>query len=375
MVKERVGGSMKFSLCMIVKNEAAILRNCLDSLCDIMDEIIIVDTGSEDDTKAIAQSYTSDVYDYAWHDDFAAARNFAFSKATGDYIYSADADEVLDEENRTKLKALKRALLPEVEIVQMIYVTEQLNHPTENFVRDRRPKLFKRLRTFTWIEPIHETINTSPIVFDSDIEIFHRPQGNHSNRDFHVFEKVIEEKGTLSDRLLGMYLRELYKAGEERDLKRAKQFLEQAYVDRQQKENVDLCRRIIAVLLKIYRQMDDPVNMLKISLCEEATVPSAEMCMELGYFFMKKEDFEEAAVWFGRAAFDCESEIDIASSGTSALMALALSYRKLAKSPKLRALPEKDYEVEHAKLTEKATEYERMARNWHPAELPLDAEE
>lgn len=374
MVQERFVGHMKFSLCMIVKNEAKILRNCLDSLKDIMDEIIIVDTGSEDDTKEIAQSYTPYVYDYVWHDDFAAARNFAFSKATGDYIYSADADEVLDEENRTKLKTLKRVLLPEVEIVQVIYVTEQINHPTENFVRDRRPKLFKRLREFTWIEPIHETVNTSPIVFDSDIEVLHRPEGNHSNRDFEVFEKVIEEKGVLSDRLLGMYLRELYKAGEEKELEHAKGFLEKAYADRQKRENVLLCRQMIAVLLKIYRQIDDPVNMLKISLSEEATVPSAEMCMELGYFFMKKEDFEEASIWFSRAAFDCESEIDIASSGTSAFMALAHSCRKLAKSPKLRALPEKDYEVEHTKLTEKAAEYERMARNWRPAELPLEAE-
>ena len=124
---------MKFSLCMIVKNESAILRDCLDSLKDIMDEIIIVDTGSTDDTRKIAAEYTPYLYDYAWNDDFAAARNFAFSKATGDYIYSADADEVLDRENQDKFKALKRALLPEVEIVQMIYVTEQINHPTENF--------------------------------------------------------------------------------------------------------------------------------------------------------------------------------------------------------------------------------------------------
>ena len=164
---------MKFSLCMIVKNESAILRNCLDSLKEIMDEIIIVDTGSTDDTKQIAAEYTPYVYDFEWNDDFAAARNFAFAKATGDYIYSADADEVLDKTNQNRLKALKRALLPEVEIVQMIYVTEQINHPTENFARDMRPKLFKRLRAFTWIEPIHETININPVVFDSDIEIFH----------------------------------------------------------------------------------------------------------------------------------------------------------------------------------------------------------
>ena len=105
---------MKFSLCMIVKNESAVLRDCLDSLKDIMDEIIIVDTGSTDDTKKIAAEYTPYLYDYEWKDDFAAARNFAFSKATGDYIYSADADEVIDRENRDKFKALKRAMLPEL---------------------------------------------------------------------------------------------------------------------------------------------------------------------------------------------------------------------------------------------------------------------
>lgn len=363
---------MKFSLCMIVKNEAAVLKDCLDSLKDIMDEIIIVDTGSTDDTKKIAQAYTPYVYDYEWNDDFAAARNFAFSKATGDYIYSADADEVLDEENRTKLKVLKRVILPEVEIVQMIYVTEQINHPTENFVRDMRPKLFKRLREFTWIEPIHETINTSPVVYDSDIEILHRPRGSHSSRDFVVFEKVIREKGVLSDRLLGMYIRELYKAGDEKNLENAREFLEKALVDRRQKENAALCRQIIAVLLKIYRQADDAVSMLKASLSQEATVPSAEICMELGYYFMKKEDYEEAAEWFSRAAFDCESEIDIASSGTSALMALALCYRKLAKAPSLKGLPKKDYEMEYTRLTQKAAEYELMARNWKPAELPLN---
>lgn len=362
---------MRFSLCMIVKNEAAVLRNCLNSLKDVMDEIIIVDTGSTDATKEIAEEYTQNVFDYEWNDDFAAARNFAFSKATGDYIYSADADEELDAANQERLKALKSAILPEVEIVQMIYVTEQMNHPTENFARDMRPKLFKRLREFTWIEPIHETVNLSPIVFDSDIEILHRPRGGHSGRDFRLFEKAINENGMLSNRLLGMYLRELYKAGEEEDLRNAKTFLENAFNDALRKDNATLRRQIIAVLLKIYRHTDDPMNMLKYSLSEEATVPSAEICMELGYFFMKKEDFAEASDWFSKAAFNCESEIDVASSGTSALMALALSSRKLAKSPKLKALPDKEYEAEYARLMEKAAEYELMAAAWRPGAMPV----
>lgn len=360
---------MKFSLCMIVKNEEAVLRDCLDSIKELMDEIIIVDTGSTDKTKEIAAEYTPYVYDYKWTNDFAAARNYAFSKATGDYIYSADADEYLDEENKVKFKALKKVLVSEVEIVQMVYVTEQINHPTENFAKDLRPKLFKRLREFTWIDPIHETINTNPIVFDSDIEIHHRPQGDHSGRDFTVFERLIEEKGMLSDRLLTMYLRELYKAGSEEVLNHAREFLERTLITLKQKGKKLLARQTIVVLLKIYRQADDPVAILKASLQEEVTIPSAEVCMELGYFFMKKEEYEEASKWFYHAAFECESEIDIASSGTSALMALALSYRKHAKSPRMRALPQEEYELEKLRLTEKAAEYEHMARHWKPQEI------
>lgn len=367
--KTQRGSKMRFSLCMIVKNEEAVLRECLDSIKELMDEIIIVDTGSTDGTKEIAAEYTPYVYDYQWTDDFAAARNFAFSKATGDYIYSADADEYLDEENRVKFKALKKVLMPEVEIVQMIYVTEQINHPTENFAKDLRPKLFKRLREFTWIEPIHETVNTNPVVFDSDIEIQHRPQGDHSSRDFAVFERIIEEKGMLSDRLLTMYLRELYKAGTEEALEHSREFLEQMLVELKQKGKELLARQTIAVLLKLYRQTDNPVAILKLGLREEITIPSAEVCMELGYFFMKKEEYEEASKWFYRAAFECESEIDIASSGTSALFALALSYRKYAKSPRIRALPKEEYELETLRLTEKAAEYEQMAKDWKPQEM------
>ena len=106
---------------MIVKDEEAVLSRCLDSLHDIMDEIIIVDTGSTDKTKEIARKYTDKIFDYKWCNDFADARNFAASKATGDYIYTADADEYLDAENRDKLCQLKKIMLPEIEIVQMLY--------------------------------------------------------------------------------------------------------------------------------------------------------------------------------------------------------------------------------------------------------------
>ena len=69
---------------MIVKNEQEVLARCLDCAVKFADEIIIVDTGSTDQTKSIAHKYTDKVYDFEWCDDFSKARNYSFSKAGGD---------------------------------------------------------------------------------------------------------------------------------------------------------------------------------------------------------------------------------------------------------------------------------------------------
>ena len=84
------------SLCMIVKNEETVLARCLDSVQHLADEIIIVDTGSDDSTQEIASRYTNKIYSYPWAFDFAAARDFSFSKATQKYIFWMDADDVFE---------------------------------------------------------------------------------------------------------------------------------------------------------------------------------------------------------------------------------------------------------------------------------------
>lgn len=83
------------SLCMIVKNEAEDLEKCLESIKFSIDEIVIVDTGSTDETKSIARHYTSKVYDFEWCNDFSKARNFSIEKATHDWVLVLDADEVV----------------------------------------------------------------------------------------------------------------------------------------------------------------------------------------------------------------------------------------------------------------------------------------
>ena len=93
---------ISLSLCMIVKNEEMVLKRCLDSVKNIVDEIIIVDTGSTDKTKDIAKKFTKNIYDFKWIDDFAAARNYSFSKATKEYIMWLDADDVILKKDREK---------------------------------------------------------------------------------------------------------------------------------------------------------------------------------------------------------------------------------------------------------------------------------
>ena len=83
----------KISASLIVKNESKYIKLCLESIKDLVDEIVIVDTGSTDNTKEICKQYTDKIYDYKWNNSFADARNFALSKCTGDWIFRVDGDE------------------------------------------------------------------------------------------------------------------------------------------------------------------------------------------------------------------------------------------------------------------------------------------
>jgi glycosyltransferase involved in cell wall biosynthesis len=96
----------KVSLTMIVRNEEHNLPACLSSAQGIFDEIVVVDTGSKDRTQEIARSFGARVFDFIWVDDFAAARNAALARATGDYAFWLDADDVIDPPQRERLRSV-----------------------------------------------------------------------------------------------------------------------------------------------------------------------------------------------------------------------------------------------------------------------------
>ncbi|WNC14461.1 glycosyltransferase family 2 protein [Brevibacillus brevis] len=94
----------KISLAMIVKNEMKHLARCIKSVKDIIDEIVIVDTGSTDLTKEIALKHDAKVFSYKWNNSFADARNFSLNQATGDWCLVLDADEFLPEQNKGEIR-------------------------------------------------------------------------------------------------------------------------------------------------------------------------------------------------------------------------------------------------------------------------------
>ena len=332
------------SVCMIVKDEEAVLKRCLDSLKDIGDEFIIVDTGSKDRTKEIAKEYTDKIYDFKWIDDFAAARNYSFSKATKDYIYVADADEILDEENKSKFITLKQTLLPEIEIVQMFYANQLEYGTTYNYDKEYRPKLYKRLRTFHWIDQIHETIELEPIIYDSDIEIIHKPTKSHARRDFRIFLNLIEKGEFLSKKLVNMYSKELFIAGTEQDFLQAKEFFLKVLED--DKRTIDEKKDARCVITRCARIEGDLHKLLKNSI--KGVVddnPASEICYELGEYFYSTKDYKEAIIWYYNAAYEANSNLNIHYGGDYPLRRLSDCYTKMG-------------EIEQAKI------YEQMAKEW-----------
>lgn len=205
---------MEISLCMIVRNEEVHLAQCLDSVRDAVDEIVILDTGSTDGTKAIARRYTERVYDEPWRDDFAAARNAAFSYATKPYLMWMDADDVLDPMEREKLIALRPALNGTIDAVMMPYIGALRPDGTPALVFDRE-RIVRREAGFRFEGAVHEAMSVGGRVIREDIAIRHTGEhGARSNRrNLAIYEKWIASGVALTARDWCYYARELMIAG------------------------------------------------------------------------------------------------------------------------------------------------------------------
>ncbi len=145
----------RISLCMIVKDEAVDLPDCLRSAVDLVDEMIVVDTGSTDATIAIAESFGAQIRPFTWCDDFAVARNAALSYAQGDWILVLDADERLLPEIVPDLRAAVRSA--DTLVVNLLRQEVGARQAPYSLIS----RLFRRRADIVFTRPYHELIDDS----------------------------------------------------------------------------------------------------------------------------------------------------------------------------------------------------------------------
>ena len=157
------------SLCMITKNEEKNIKNCLESAMSLADEIIIVDTGSTDNTKSICQSFNAKIYDHPWNDNFSDARNFCISKASSDWILWLDADEqLIIRNNKLKDDLSKNTAI--IYSVQMLHMTDNNSDENMTYYISYHNRLFKNNCGFYFQGSIHESLaNSDMAAFDNMI--------------------------------------------------------------------------------------------------------------------------------------------------------------------------------------------------------------
>ena len=182
------------SLCMIVKNEQASIGPCLNAAKNMVDEIVVVDTGSTDRTADIARIYGAVVYDFSWNDDFSEARNYTLDKAHGDWILVLDADELVAPRDRQRIRQLlnaenRRNVVFSFESRNYSHVANAVNlraNPGEyprheaglGWFPSRKIMLFPNLKSIRFHFPVHERISPSVreaglTVIDATIPVHH----------------------------------------------------------------------------------------------------------------------------------------------------------------------------------------------------------
>ncbi len=165
------------SLCMIVKNEVRSLAKCLSSVKNIVDEMIVVDTGSTDGTRDIAEVFGAQLYDFPWNGNFSEARNYSLGRANGDWVLVLDADEVISHQDHAALRSLiapPSAVPPAYTFATRNYLMAVHNigwiandgmYPDEEtgtgWVSSTKVRLFVRDKRIQFVNPVHELVEPS----------------------------------------------------------------------------------------------------------------------------------------------------------------------------------------------------------------------
>lgn len=284
------------SLCMIVKNEAGVIARCLDSAAGIADEIVVVDTGSTDNTQEIVRTFTDKLYEFTWTDNFAAARNFAFSLATMEYILWLDADDVILEKDRAGFIALKRTLDRTADAVSMPYnlASDDRGNVTSSL---RRNRLVKRCRQFQWVGHVHEFLAVYGRIINSAVAITHKPLAHDADRNITIYRQLLAAGAEFTPRDLYYYANELR---DHREYEQAAEYYRRFLATKQGwvEDNIAACGKLADCCLAL----GDQENYLQyVFRSFEYDLPRAEFCCRLGHHFAGRNRLKEAIFWYKTA--------------------------------------------------------------------------
>ena len=271
--------SPTLSLCMIVKDEEEHLPNALNSVKDAVDEIIIVDTGSTDNTIEIARSFGAKVYHYEWNNNFASARNEALKYATCDWILSMDADDEMNADDIRRLKEVLSetdALGFAIPIFSEIYDRQtNMKNTTVNYL----VRIFKNDPQIRFSRRIHEFVDQSIYDIGGKIEILEIPVFHRGYIDVEILNKKLERNKKLlevaleenpEDHSLLVYMGKTYM--EENELDKAEEYYRRA------------------------------INIVETSNKRYASLFFLQTAyIDLGNLLVQKERFEEAIEYFNKA--------------------------------------------------------------------------
>ncbi len=287
---------MDISVCLIVKDEQEVLERCLGCVKQFANEIIIIDTGSKDNTKQIAKKFTDKVYDFKWVDDFSKARNFSFSFAKCEYVMWLDADDFISQDNIKKILQLKKGVsTADVYMLKYDIAFDEKGNSTFSYYRER---ILKNNGKFFWQGFVHEAIVPSGKIEYLDISIWHRrKQKTNPKRNVEIYEKHQRNGAVFGAREWFYFGRELFYVKRYSKAEKCfRKFLNQPHKFLPNEIEASI---FIAKIYYIKGQFQRAKNFLFSSM--KRLDLGAEGCCLLGDIFIKENNFPLSIFWYRNA--------------------------------------------------------------------------
>lgn len=291
---------LKISACYIVKNNSAELKISLDSLKKFVDEIVVVDTGSTDDTVKVAKKFGAKIFYYDWNDDFSAPRNLALKKCSGNWIIFLDADEFFSAETAKNISfVVERAEMFKQNAVQVFLINIDKDNSNEVQGTDYVVRIMKNQKNLHYVGKIHEELRLGEKILSDVITcpqniltLYHTGYStsiNKSKAERNLKMLLAELRETTEPQRIYFYIAQCYKGLG--DFANAEKF---AVLDIESNsgKKLDSYNLLLSILAKDKTRLNDRKKVAELAVKDFSKLP--EFSAELAECLAAKGDFQKA---------------------------------------------------------------------------------